>query len=159
MHLSTLGRLALLAPALALALALPAPKDAKFFDPAEDPNVTDLGKKTGRIGIDIVDPSLLRVDPVRVFDDISRSLDKASSLTKRRDAAPLMGEREGDGSRAVRRAKVQVDPVDVDVHVVPPSPMIVPVQARGQPQNTGPTGGDMPRFRSAYDTGEWGRHY
>ncbi|KAK2058435.1 hypothetical protein LY76DRAFT_635918 [Colletotrichum caudatum] len=156
MRLSTLGRLALLAPALAL--ALPAPKDAKFFDPAEDPNVTDLGKKTGRIGIDIVDPSLLRVDPVRVFDDVARSFDGTSSLTKRRDAAPLMEERKEDGGRAVRRAKVQVDPVDADVHVVPPSPMIIPVQAREQPQNAGPTG-DMPRFRSAYDTGEWGRHY
>ncbi|KAK1574067.1 uncharacterized protein LY79DRAFT_593547 [Colletotrichum navitas] len=165
MHLLTLGRLAiLLAPALVL--ALPTPKDAKFFNPSDDPFVTDLGKKTGRIGIDIVDPSALRVDPVRVFENIARSPSETAWLTKRRDAAPLE-EREKEESaaagtamdegkediRASRRAHVQVDPVEVDVPVVRPSPMVMPAHAR-QPQDTGPTG-DMPKFRPVYDVGEW----
>jgi len=169
MQLLTLGRLAiLLAPALVL--ALPTPKDAKFFNPSDDPLVTDLGKKTGKIGIDIVDPSALRVDPVRVFENIARSPSETAWLTKRRDAAPLE-EREKEESaaagtamdegkedaRASRRAHVQVDPVEVDVPVVRPSPMVMPAHAR-QPQDTGPTG-DMPKFRPVYDVGEWVRHY
>ncbi|KAK2001696.1 hypothetical protein LX36DRAFT_708395 [Colletotrichum falcatum] len=170
MHLSMLGRLALLL-ASALVLALPAPKDAKFFDPLDDPNVTDLGKHTGKIGIDIVDPSPLRVDPVRVFDNIARSLGtKTSSLAKRGgdgggggDAAVLekREEREGkegeEGGAVVGSARVRVDPVEVAAPAARPSP--IPVMARaGRPQDTGPSG-EMPKFRSSYDTGEWVRHY
>ncbi|KAK2013448.1 hypothetical protein LZ32DRAFT_617573 [Colletotrichum eremochloae] len=171
MHLSTPGRLALLL-APVLALALPTPKDAKFFNPSDDPYVTDLGQKTGRIGIDIVDPSHLRVDPVRVLDHIARSSSKMSSLTKRRNVA-LVGERKKGESAAaaegavtgegkedgadVRRAQVQVDPVEANVHVFRPSPMVVPAH-EGQQQETGSTG-DMPQFRPEYDAGDWRRYY
>ncbi|KAK1950806.1 hypothetical protein LY78DRAFT_594788 [Colletotrichum sublineola] len=151
MHLSTPGRLALLL-APVLALALPTPKDAKFFNPSDDPYVTDLGQKTGRIGIDIVDPSHLRVDPVRVLDHIARSSSKMSSLTKRRNVA--LGKEDGAD---VRRAQVQVDPVEANVHVFRPSPMVVPAH-EGQQQETGSTG-DMPQFRPEYDAGDWRRYY
>ncbi|KAK1979069.1 hypothetical protein LZ30DRAFT_727279 [Colletotrichum cereale] len=146
MHPSTLGRLALLlAPALALALPLPVAKDIKFFQPSDDPSVTDLGKYTGRIGIDIVDPSPLRVDPVR-------------ALGKRSPAAAAVTDGWKEDDRAVRRAHVRVDPVEVDVHVVRPSPMLMPSDDAPQPEEAGPTG-DMPRFKPEYDVDEWVRHY
>ncbi|KZL84743.1 hypothetical protein CI238_10525 [Colletotrichum incanum] len=167
MHLSAPTLLAFF---LTIALALPTAKDAKFFTPsASDPSVQDLGQKTGKIGIDIVDPNALRVDPVRVLDKIAQSSSHVPSLTKRRNV--LLEEEDG---KITKRSHIQVDPVEVDVHVVRPSPHVVPAnspqlqaEVDQKPGETGrkeeepeaPNAKYIPKFRLKYDTGEWVRHY
>ncbi|GJC81627.1 hypothetical protein ColLi_04465 [Colletotrichum liriopes] len=159
MHLSAST---LLASFLTVALALPTAKDAKFFAPS----VQDLG---GKIGIDSVDPSALRVDPVRVLDKIAHSSSHIPSLTKRRDV--LLEEEDG---KITKRSHIQVDPVEADVHVVRPSPHVVPAnspqlqaEVNQEPEETGrkeekpavPNAKYIPKFRVGYDTKEWVRHY
>ncbi|KAK1622394.1 hypothetical protein BDP81DRAFT_400357 [Colletotrichum phormii] len=104
-------------------LALPTAKDNKVFAPTPDlppVPVQDLGIHTGKIGVDNVDLSALRVDPVRVINRIQSSSHSTSSLlTKRRDV--LLEEEDGRITIAKnKRSHIQVDPVEVNVHIMRP---------------------------------------
>ncbi|GKT49713.1 uncharacterized protein ColSpa_09894 [Colletotrichum spaethianum] len=118
MHLSALSLLVLF---LTPGLALPTAKDVKSFTSASDPSVQDVGRQRGRIGIDSVDPSALRVDPVRVLEKIAQSSSHIPSLTKR--SGVLLEEEDG---RVARRTQTQVEPADEDTHVLRPSPQVMP---------------------------------
>ncbi|OHE94963.1 hypothetical protein CORC01_09757 [Colletotrichum orchidophilum] len=107
---------------LTTTLALPTAKVNKVFAPTpHETPVQDLGEDTGRIGVDNVDLSNLRVDPVRVIDKISSSPRMMPSpLTKRREV--LREEEDGRINIAKeKRSHIQVDPVEVDVHIMRPS--------------------------------------
>ncbi|KAK1487107.1 hypothetical protein CTAM01_11878 [Colletotrichum tamarilloi] len=172
MHLTT----SLLTLLLPTTLALPTAKDNKVFAPTPDsPPPQDLGIHTGKIGVDNVDLSALRVDPVRVISRIKSSSQFTSSLlTKRRDV--LLEEHDGRINIArERRSHIQVDPVEVNVHIMRPSVHTMPVSGKSAKveeaqRETGkgeseavkdmePKPKYIPKFMLDYSTAGWFRHF
>ncbi|KAK1721440.1 hypothetical protein CaCOL14_011950 [Colletotrichum acutatum] len=166
----------LLALLLPTTLALPTAKDNKVFAPTPDsPPPHDLGLHTGKIGVDNVDLSALRVDPVRVISRIQSSSHFTSSLlTKRRDV--LLEEQDGRINIAKqKRSHIQVDPVEVNVHIMRPSVHTVPAGGKSAKveevqRETGKEGDEgakdvepkpkyIPKFMLDYSTGGWFRRF
>ncbi|KAK1470872.1 hypothetical protein CCUS01_00990 [Colletotrichum cuscutae] len=161
---------------LTTTFALPTAKDNKVFAPTPDsPSPHDLGIHTGKIGVDNVDLSALRVDPVRVISRIKSSSQFTSSLlTKRRDV--LLEEHDGRINIAKeKRSHIQVDPVEVNVHIMRPSVHTMPVGGKSAKveeaqRETGkgeseavkdmePKPKYIPKFMLDYSTAGWFRHF
>ncbi|KAK1658241.1 hypothetical protein BDP55DRAFT_734235 [Colletotrichum godetiae] len=177
MHLTTSVFALLL---LQTTVALPTAKDNKVFAPTPDlppVPVQDLGIHTGKIGVDNVDLSALRVDPVRVINRIQSSSHYTSSLlTKRRDV--LLEEEDGRITIAKnrrskdKRSHIQVDPVEVNVHIMRPEVHTMSngkiAKVEGVQRETGKGDKDVkdvepkpkyiPKFMLHYSTGGWFRH-
>ncbi|WYZ43329.1 hypothetical protein EsH8_VI_001028 [Colletotrichum jinshuiense] len=130
-------------------VAAPIAKDIKALSPGNDLSTHGIGDSAGVIGVDKVDLSKLRVDPV--------------SLSEKRDI---------DLEEVDKRSHIRVDPVDIDVQVIRPSPHAKPSKSElnsgedssapreqeNENAKSKPKPKYVPKFRLDYDAGSWVNH-